>query len=38
MTAFLGDLEQLVLLALLRLGPSGYGVAIADVIAERAGR
>jgi DNA-binding PadR family transcriptional regulator len=34
----LGDLEQLVLLALLRLGPDAYGVAIADTIQERAGR
>lgn len=38
MTAFLGDLEQLILLALLRLGPNAYGVAIADALAERAGR
>lgn len=38
MTSFLGDLEQLVLLALLRLGPEAYGVAITDMIQERAGR
>jgi PadR family transcriptional regulator PadR len=38
MTAHLGDLEQLILLALLRLGPSAYGVAIADELAARAGR
>lgn len=38
MTAFLGDLEQLVLLALLRLGRDAYGVAIADELARRAGR
>ena len=38
MTAHLGDLEQLVLLALLRLGPEAYGVAIADELAGRAGR
>lgn len=38
MTAHLGDLEQLVLLALLRLGPEAYGVAIAAELADRAGR
>lgn len=38
MTAYLGDLEQLILLALLRLGPEAYGVAIAEALAERAGR
>lgn len=38
MTAHLGDLEQLVLLALLRLGPDAYGVAIGDEIEHRAGR
>ena len=38
MTAYLGDLEQLVLLALLRLGPEAYGVAIAEALIERAGR
>lgn len=38
MTAYLGDLEQLILLALLRLGPEAYGVAIAEELADRAGR
>ncbi len=38
MTAYLGDLEQLILLALLRLGPAAYGVAIAEQLADRAGR
>ena len=38
MTTHLGDLEQLVLLALLRLGSDGYGVTIASEIANRAGR
>ncbi len=32
------ELEQLVLLALLRLGPEAYGVAIAEEIEARAGR
>ena len=32
------ELEQLVLLALLRLGPLAYGVAIAEEIEARAGR
>ena len=32
------ELEQLVLLALLRLGPEAYGVAIAEEIETRAGR
>jgi DNA-binding PadR family transcriptional regulator len=36
--AHLGDLEQLVLLALLRLGDDGYGVVIAEEIERRAGR
>jgi DNA-binding PadR family transcriptional regulator len=34
----LGDFEQLVLLALVRLGERAYGVAIHDEIVERAGR
>ena len=34
----LSDLEQLVLLALLRLGDGAYGVAIAKELAERAHR
>ena len=33
----LGEVEQLVLLAVLRLGESGYAVSIRDAIAERAG-
>lgn len=38
MSSLLGDLEQLVLLALLRLGPYAYGVAIAEEIRDRGGR
>jgi len=34
----LGDLEQLVLLALIRLGTDAYGVAVQREIAQRAGR
>ena len=34
----LGEFEQLVLLALLRLGERAYGVAISNEIAERTGR
>ena len=34
----LGEFEQLVLLALVRLGTDGYGVSIADDIAERTSR
>jgi PadR family transcriptional regulator PadR len=34
----LGEFEQLVLLALLRLGPEAYGVAIRDEIEKRTGR
>jgi DNA-binding PadR family transcriptional regulator len=34
----LGEFEQLVLLALLRLGAEAYGVAIRDEIEERTGR
>jgi PadR family transcriptional regulator len=34
----LGDFEQLVLLALVRLGDRAYGVAIHHEIVERAGR
>ena len=34
----LGDFEQLVLLALVRLGDRAYGVAIHDEIVERGGR
>jgi hypothetical protein len=38
MAEFLGEFEQLVLLALVRLGPDAYGVTICDDIAERSGR
>ena len=34
----LGEFEQLVLLALVRLGTEAYGVAIRDEIEERTGR
>ena len=34
----LGEFEQLVLLALIRLGPEAYGVAIRDEIEQRTGR
>lgn len=34
----LGEFEQLVLLALMRLGPDAYGVAIRDEIEEQTGR
>ena len=34
----LGELEQIVLLAVLRLGDDAYGVPIRDDIAQRAGR
>lgn len=34
----LGDLEQLVMLALLRLGDDGFGAAVQREIAERTGR
>ena len=37
-TPSLGDFEQLVLLALIRLGEQGYGVTIHDEIVRRAGR
>lgn len=36
--AAIGELEQLVLLAVLRLGDKAYTVAIREEIAERAGR
>lgn len=35
---YLSELDQLVLLALLRLGPDGYGVPIAAEIGTTAGR
>jgi len=34
----LGEFEQIVLLAILRLGEDAYGVAIRDEIAKRTGR
>ncbi len=34
----LGDLEQLVLLAVLRLGREAYGIAVQQEIVERGGR
>ena len=34
----LGELEQLVLLAILQLGDEGYGVPIARLLRQRAGR
>jgi PadR family transcriptional regulator PadR len=34
----LGDLEQLVLLALLRIGADAYGVSVRDAVHERGGR
>ncbi len=34
----LGELEQVVLLAILRLGEDGYGVSIQDAIRRSAGR
>jgi PadR family transcriptional regulator len=37
-TGNLGDFEQLVLLALVRLGSEAYGVRIRDEIARRGGR
>ena len=37
-TLTLGDFEQLVLLALVRLGADAYGVTICDDIADRTGR
>ena len=38
MPGYLGEFEQLVLLALARLGDDAYGVPIRDTLAERAGR
>ena len=38
MPPVLGDFEQLVLLALLRLGPDAYGATIRREIEERTGR
>ena len=36
--AFLGEFEQVVLLAILQLGPDAYGVAVLCEIEERTGR
>jgi PadR family transcriptional regulator, regulatory protein PadR len=38
MPSHLGELEQLVLLALLRLGRDGYGVTVRNELAREAGR
>jgi PadR family transcriptional regulator len=38
MPAYLGEFEQIVLLAVVRLGKEAYGVPIRREIAERAGR
>jgi DNA-binding PadR family transcriptional regulator len=38
MPTHLGEFEQLVLLALIRLGEDGYGVAVRDEIRQRTGR
>lgn len=38
MTATLGDLEQLVLLALVRLGPDAFGIAVQQEISTRTRR
>lgn len=38
MSKFLGEFEQLVLLAILRLGEAAYGVAVIREIGARAGR
>ena len=35
---FIGEFEHMVLLAIMQLGDSAYGVAIMDELAERAGR
>jgi DNA-binding PadR family transcriptional regulator len=34
----LGEFEQMVMLALLRLGPDAYGAAVCDAIEQRSGR
>ena len=36
--ADLGDIEHLVLLAILRLGPDAYGIPILDEVSARSGR
>jgi DNA-binding PadR family transcriptional regulator len=38
MPAYLGEFEQLVLLALLRLGADAYGISVRQEIARRTGR
>lgn len=38
MAGTLGDLEQLVMLALVRLGDDAYGVTVHEAIRERTGR
>ncbi|MES2177521.1 MAG: helix-turn-helix transcriptional regulator [Gemmatimonadota bacterium] len=38
MADHLGEFEQIVLLALVRLGSDGYGISVRDAIAERTGR
>jgi DNA-binding PadR family transcriptional regulator len=38
MPGYLGEFEQLVLLALTRLGDDAYGVTIRDTLRERTGR
>jgi len=38
MADYLGEFEQLILLALIRLGDDAYGVTIRDTLRERAGR
>ena len=38
MAANLGEFEQIVLLALIRLDKDAYGVSVRDAIAERTGR
>jgi DNA-binding PadR family transcriptional regulator len=37
-TAYIGELEHLLLLAVLRLGPDAFGLQIARELEERAGR
>lgn len=38
MPAYLGEFEQLILLALARLGDEAYGVTIRETLRDRAGR
>jgi hypothetical protein len=37
-TQYIGELEQMVLLAVLRLGDEAYGVAVTNELAERGSR